>query len=103
MGDKLTTNDNGPSATFSTNPRFGTSSSPERHAALAARVRRFARFLTGMGSSLHALHPLNQRLAARLQPVMAETSGCCTACGLLTGETLLVAVRSQDSAGNGNC
>ncbi len=62
-------------------------------AALAAR--RFARIvLTGMGSSLHALHPLNQRLAAGgFCPVMAETSELLHGLrGLLTGETLLVAV-----------
>jgi len=56
------------------------------------RLRRIV--LTGMGSSLHALHPLFLRLAgAGLMPVMIETSELIHhASGLLNPETLLMVV-----------
>ncbi len=94
----MTTNDNGYLRDLLDQPRAlrDTIAALNVKPALAAlAARRFARIvLTGMGSSLHALHPMNQRLAAGgFCPVMAETSELLHGLrGLLTGETLLVAV-----------
>ncbi len=91
----MTTNDNGYLRDLLDQPRALRDTIAALNVKPALAARRFARIvLTGMGSSLHALHPMNQRLAAGgFCPVMAETSELLHGLrGLLTGETLLVAV-----------